>query len=397
MGCVFNRGTRAKPNYYAKFKDRDGAWRMVPTKAATKAAAEIFLRQVEQNVAAGHVGVPQRTPAARVGPLLSAWAAGLRNRSASDDRSRVEVHLMPAFEDMAVDAVSTAVLLDWIEAQRSGTAPRGRAAAHDVATSSKPRARSKSVLVLKPLSEGSIRHNLNTLSRFFAHLIEHGKATINPVRNLPQEKRPRATQRRDIPWIADEAVVKKLFEALPEPFGAMFYLGNRSGLRTGEIAGLRMSDLDWLAEGTVRVRFSYDGPLKEDKHAEGKCKWVPAPEETRSILDPILVRRREQGAGPEDFVFACPTRDGSYYRKELIEAVWERTSRQLGVSMTWYQATRHSFASRNMSRGATLDEVSAAMGHSSPVVTRRYYDHFVRRTFSAGLRTGLGVDPRRDD
>lgn len=38
---------------------------------------------------------------------------------------------------------------------------------------------------------------------------------------------------------------------------------------------------------------------------------------------------------------------------------------------------------------SSLDEVSAAVGHSSPVVTRRYYDHFVRRSFSATLRAGL--------
>ncbi len=63
----------------------------------------------------------------------------------------------------------------------------------------------------------------------------------------------------------------------------------------------------------------------------------------------------------------------------------------LGISLTWYEATRHSFVSRNLAAGASLDEVSAAVGHSSPIVTRRYYDHFVRKTFSAGLRAGLDV------
>ena len=59
--------------------------------------------------------------------------------------------------------------------------------------------------------------------------------------------------------------------------------------------------------------------------------------------------------------------------------------------MTWYEATRHSFVSRNLAEGASLDEVSAAVGHSSPPVTRRYYDHFVRKSFSDGLRSGLGM------
>jgi integrase len=54
--------------------------------------------------------------------------------------------------------------------------------------------------------------------------------------------------------------------------------------------------------------------------------------------------------------------------------------------MTFYEATRHSFISRNLEAGVPLDEVSAAVGHSSPVVTKRHYDRFVRRSFSSAIR-----------
>jgi integrase len=59
--------------------------------------------------------------------------------------------------------------------------------------------------------------------------------------------------------------------------------------------------------------------------------------------------------------------------------------------MTFYESGRHSFVSRTLSRGASLDEVSAAVGHSSPMVTKRYYDHFVRKTFSPVMREGVGA------
>jgi integrase len=58
----------------------------------------------------------------------------------------------------------------------------------------------------------------------------------------------------------------------------------------------------------------------------------------------------------------------------------------VGIAMIWYQATRHSFVSRNLKAGASLDEVSAAVGHSSPIVTRRFYDYYVRRSYSDQLR-----------
>ena len=63
----------------------------------------------------------------------------------------------------------------------------------------------------------------------------------------------------------------------------------------------------------------------------------------------------------------------------LLKKKGDKVVTELKPKMTWYQATRHSFVSRHLSRGASLDEVSAAVGHSSPIVTKRFYDHYVRR------------------
>jgi integrase len=77
------------------------------------------------------------------------------------------------------------------------------------------------------------------------------------------------------------------------------------------------------------------------------------------------------------------------FRKEHVEYRWERASDALGLNLTWYQATRHSFASRNLSRGVPLDEVAAALGHSTPAVTARHYAHFIRKTFSPLMTAAL--------
>src|SRR5262249_8955724 len=151
---------------------------------------------------------------------------------------------------------------------------------------------------------------------------------------------------------------------LRKPIDLMFYLGNRSGLRTGEIAGLRMSDLGFLGEGTIRIRFSYDGPLREDKYTEGRGKWGPAPEEALQILGPWLDHRKARSAKPEDLVFVA--REGGCIGRVSVGREWREAAAKHRLEMTFYQATRHSFTSRNLSAGASLDEVSAALGHSSP-------------------------------
>jgi integrase len=256
------------------------------------------------------------------------------------------------------------------------------------------------------LAEATLRKNLGLLSRFFSWCVARGHATHNPVRNIPSTSRPQETPKKDAPWIDSDAVVRKIFNKLTNPVHLMFYLANRSGLRTGEVCGLRLSDLGFLAEGVIRARYSYNNPLKEDRTGTGKVKWVPAADDASAVLGPWVTRREAEGAGPEDLLFVAPK--GGCFGRVYVRRAWREAAiaakltapemkdakgqpLPLEPAMTWYEATRHSFVSRNLANGASLDEVSAAVGHSSPVVTRRFYDHFIRKNFSQGLRAGLAL------
>src|SRR6185312_5722575 len=286
------------------------------------------------------------------------------NRSAYDDRSRLRLHVLPRFASMRLADLTLPVLMQWLDELRAA----------------------------RRLEGGTQRHLLNLVSRFFGWAIERGFATVNPVRQIPAGRRPQHAAKRDVPWIRDDETVRAIMRELPDPFRLMFYVGNRAGMRLGEICGLRLSDVEDLAAGAFRVRYSYSGPLKEDKAAAGKVKWTPAAADAVDVLGPWIARRRAEGADGEAFLFM--REHGRHFRKEHVEYRWELAADALGLNLTWYQATRHSFASRNLSRGAALDEVAAALGHSTPAVTARHYAHFVRKTFSpvmtAGLAPGAG-------
>jgi integrase len=365
MGSVFNRGTRDKPKWYVQYMDENGQKKMVPSKMPTKEQAKRFLTQVESNVAAGKAGINDSSRLEKVEELLRQWMKGLRNRNAVDDKQRTEKHIIPVFGKMNLKQLTLRKILGWIDAQVDAG----------------------------QYSPATIRHNMHILSRFFSWAIEQGHADLNPIKQIPTGRRPHDNPRHDIPWIQDDSQVLEIMKQLPQPINFMFYIGNQSGLRTGEIAGLRMSDLGFLKEGAIRVRYSYNGPLKEDIRGSGKMKWVPAPEDAEAVLGPWIEIRKAQEAGPEDPVFYCPTTSDHLYNKMFLGRALDSVTEALGLEMTWYQATRHSFVSRSILGGATLDEVSAAVGHSSPVVTRRYYDHVVRRSFSPALRKGLGIKP----
>lgn len=377
MGYIAKRGTRAAPRYYLQFKEA-GKYRMIAAKGCrTLEEAKERLAKVEARIADGLPAMPEeRAPATAMGPALEEWRKGLSNRNAAVDHARVSKRIEPTFAKLAIADVTLPVVMRWLDelaSPRVGMSGEGR------------------------------RQALNLLSRFFSWAIERGLATVNPVKMIPTGKRPTPARKVDGPWLEDDSKIPKLMRTLGPQLGEMFYLGNRSGLRTGELCGLRVGDLDYLAEGVIRVRFSYDGPLKEDSGGPaGKVKWAPAPEDIGAL--PYLTRRRAEASG-DDLVFPFEPekpqnrrRSSPWkgFRREHVLKSWNEAAKAAGVlPLTWYQATRHSFVSRNLKAGASLDEVSAAVGHSTPEVTKRFYDHFIRRSFSSTLRAGITRPARK--
>src|SRR4051794_26972596 len=254
MGRIVVRGTRDKPKVYADYYDCDGTRRTRLLRGArTMGEGRKVLAVIESRVAAGKPGMavdePPAPGAALVGPLMKRWLEGLENRNALLDRQRAKKHVQPVWDEVSMErAQQIATVMEWLDSMKRS----------------------------RKLSAQSMRHNLNLLSRFFAWAIERGHATINPVRQIPSGKRPLGVPKKDGPWIRDEETFQKLFDALPVPVRYVFWIGNRSGLRPDEARGLRLSDMAWLEEGAIRVRFSGDGPLKEDRRGQGRVKWVPA-------------------------------------------------------------------------------------------------------------------------
>lgn len=360
MASVFNRGTRDRPKWFARWKDVTGVWRSKLTHQPTRALAAKVALELQAQAERQRLGIERpAVDVPLVGALMERWALGLQNRSWKDDVGRLRLHVLPRFSGLRVADLTLAEIMRWLDDE----------------------------IAAARISRGTLRHCLNLISRFFGWAIERGYATANPVRSIPAGRRPQQAGKRDVPWLEDDGAVRRLFEALPEPFNLMFFVANRAGLRLGEVCGLRLSDVAHLREGAIRVRYSYAGPLKEDRRATGKVKWAPAPDDAELVLGPWIARRRAEGAADEAFLFEQSR--GGFFRKEAVEAAWERARARLGLTLTWYQATRHSFASRNLARGVPLDEVAAALGHSTPAVTARHYAHFIRKTFSPGMRAPL--------
>jgi integrase/recombinase XerD len=135
------------------------------------------------------------------------------------------------------------------------------------------------------------------------------------------------------------------------------------GLRPGEIANLRLDDIDWRA-GTLCLR--------ERKTRRGAL--LPLPCEAGRAIAYYL--REERPATDERHVFVqhSDARRGRPLSSNAVSAVVVRALQRAGVEppLAGAYVLRHTLASRLVNQGASLKEVADLLGHRSLDTTAIY-------------------------
>ncbi len=184
-------------------------------------------------------------------------------------------------------------------------------------------------------------------------------------------------------WTADQ--LREFFAAIAnDRLYAAFLLGATTGMRRGEIAGLRWSDVD-LTAGRLSVRqaratVGYEVITSEPKTARGRR--VVALD--RSTVAALGEHRRRQLAerialGPDyntdDLVFCRP--DGSPLDPEHFLKRLQRLARDHGLPKTTFHGLRHTSATLALAAGIHPKVVSERLGHGDVSLTLNTYSHAV--------------------
>jgi integrase len=203
------------------------------------------------------------------------------------------------------------------------------------------------------------------MSGLFSDLVEQGHAKHNPVRLLP-----RATRRlirpahdpRTTPFVEQLADVRRIYQAMEEPVNVAYAIGALAGLRTGEVLGLKWGHVD-LATRRIHVRESVKGPLKDDE-----SRVVPILDALYPILAAWKLKKGGLGA-----VVPSMRSDGAFCDDHTLRAHLKTALDDLNLpKMTWYQATRHTFASQWVMGGGAIEKLKEFLGHSTVQITERY-------------------------
>jgi site-specific recombinase XerD len=139
---------------------------------------------------------------------------------------------------------------------------------------------------------------------------------------------------------------------------AMLLMLARLGLRAGELAALRLEDVDWRA-GEVNI------PGKG-----GRRERLPLPDDVGQALVAYLRRGRPKTADRRVFVrFAAPRTGLS---SGAITAVVQRAGVRAGVPVTGAHQLRHTVAVELLRAGAPMSEISELLRHRRTATTAIY-------------------------
>jgi integrase/recombinase XerD len=143
---------------------------------------------------------------------------------------------------------------------------------------------------------------------------------------------------------------------------AIIVCAARLGLRAGEVAQLRLDDLDWR-NATVRVR----------ARKTGHGALLPMTAQVGAALADYLRHGRPVTATREVFVLVwlrvgTPI-SSSIVRRAVDNALWHAG---MDAPIRGANLLRHSLATDLLERGASLREIADLLGHASQATTRIY-------------------------
>ena len=366
-GTVAKVDRKRGPVWYARYRLPSGrqgqkllgpAWSgrgRPPTGYYTKRTAEDWLRdfldEARRGASAGSVA-PGITFAEAAEEYLrfAEQDRGCKPSTIRGYRSQLNAHLLPAFGSTRIEDITEREIERW----RAGMV--GSRDARPV------------------LSNKTKNHQLVLLHGIFRRAVKVYGLPRNPLANVD---RYRVKASGDIEVFSPEEVWSLVRAAASELDAAIYLTAAFTGLRRGEILGLRWRDVDFGAF-TIRVRASYAaGKLTTPK--SGKVRAVPMAPDVASVL--AKIGQREQFVDADDFVFA--NSDGLPLNGDALSSRYERALEAAGLRRLRFHDLRHTFGTR-MIREADVRRVQEWMGHADIQTTMKYL-HYEPRQEDAEL------------
>jgi integrase len=229
------------------------------------------------------------------------------------------------------------------------------------------------------LAPRTVGHVHRLLHRVFGHAVKWDVIANNPI----TAAEPPRVQRTEVEILAPDQIKTVLAALRGRPLYPVAVIGLATGMRRGELAALRWSDVDFDG-GKIRVERSLEQTnaglaFKAPKTKAGR-RTVSIPSSVVAELRAHWRQRQEQRmalglgkAGGDDLVLARP--DASPWPPDSLTTSWAKTIAALKLPKVTLHALRHTHASQLIAAGLDVVTVSRRIGHSNPTITLAVYAH----------------------
>ena len=306
----------------------------------TKAAAERWERDTAVDLARGSYRDPD-AGAVLFGAWCDRWLASrgaLKRSSSLAERAIVETHLRPAFGQRRLDEIGGLAVATLVTDLLRTRAPK------------------------------TVRNVHHVLHAVMAAAVREGLLTANPCTGT---RLPR-NQRRKARSYLTEQQVEQIIAAVPERHRALVVLLATTGMRWGEVAGLRVKYVD-LLQRRLRVEETLNEAAGVvtfgTPKSEASVRTISLPARAVDVLVPLVV-----GKARDELVFTS-AQGGPVRHRNFYTRTWVPTMAALGLEdpRPSIHDLRHAHASILVSRGVPMMAVKERLGHDSIATTDKLY------------------------
>lgn len=216
------------------------------------------------------------------------------------------------------------------------------------------------------LSPKTINHTIGVLSM----LMEEGADRFggdNPCKTIKRLRQPR----HDIhPFTLEE--VRKILDSIRPDFRDYYLVRFFTGMRTGEIHGLRWKHVD-LGRREILIRETYTKGRFEYTKTDGSQREIQM---SQPVCEALTNRREMLGPLAEELVF--PNGNGEPINvQNVTNRVWYPLLRHLGLDKRRPYQCRHTAATLWLASGESPEWIARQLGHTTTEMLFKTYSRYV--------------------
>ena len=219
----------------------------------------------------------------------------------------------------------------------------------------------------KGLSAKTVRNIHQIISSALKLAVEQRLIAHNPADGCALPK----AERKEMQTLPVEQLTSFLREAKDSGVFALYYIDLITGLRRGELLGLKWSDID-LEKGDLRVQRQIgriDGKIIEmPLKTKNAYRTLPLSADAINVL-----KIQKCKVGNSEWVFPSPT--GGPMSPDSVLHMLHRVLKRAGLPRIRFHDLRHTFATLALQNGVDVKTVSGMLGHFSAGFTLDTYAH----------------------